>query len=96
MRGMGGGKTRALEEIRYELLALEGVLPLAFTYNSGMELLPKVEFAWSQDYEVNCAIIVVARMAAVFYGIPLANARALLKGQDWSRMAADGMTLPRK
>ena len=31
LRGSGGGKTRALEELRWELLGMDGVLPLAST-----------------------------------------------------------------
>eukprot|EP00961_Rhodomonas_salina_P114603 1541678-Rhodomonas_salina.2 len=40
--GTGGGKTRALEELRFGLLQQKGVLALAYTYNSGMEILQDV------------------------------------------------------
>jgi hypothetical protein len=80
VKGTGGGKTRALEEIRYELLAKDGVLPLAFTFNSNMNFSPKVEFAWSTDYEVCYALSVVSRLLAVFYGMELANVQSILTG----------------
>ena len=38
VRGTGGGKTRALEEIRWGLLGDPCVLPLAITFNSTMDL----------------------------------------------------------
>eukprot|EP01041_Mallomonas_annulata_P012482 gene12482-26273_t len=38
VKGMGGGKTRGLEEIRRELLLEEGVLPIAITFNSHWEV----------------------------------------------------------
>eukprot|EP00971_Amphidinium_carterae_P338007 6475142-Amphidinium_carterae.1 len=67
LRGVGGGKTRALEEMRWELLG-EDVLPLAITYNSGMNFTPAAEFSWSTKYEVCYALGVVARLASVLYG----------------------------
>ena len=86
VRGSGGGKTRALEELRWELLGMEGVLPLAFTYNSAMELYPKAEFGWSTDYELNYAMTVVARLATVFYGVRLAKILPRLDQTDWASM----------
>jgi hypothetical protein len=71
LRGMGGGKTRALEELRLELLVRSRVLPLAFSFNSGMDLIPSIEFKWGASYEVSYAMAVVARLAHVFYGIKL-------------------------
>ena len=68
LRGSGGGKTRALEEIRWELLGMEGVLPLAITYNSAMSL-KRAELKISTNDEINFAMTVVARLAAVFYGM---------------------------
>lgn len=86
LRGSGGGKTRAVEELRWELLGMEGVLPLAITYNSAMELYLKAEFGWSTDYELNYAMTVVARLATVFYGVRLPKILPLLKPGDWASM----------
>ena len=44
MRGMGGGKTRALEEIRRKLLQKEDTLPLAVTFNSSWNVKNKDEW----------------------------------------------------
>eukprot|EP00435_Cladocopium_sp_Y103_P069806 s321_g34.t1 len=76
VRGSGGGKTRALEELRWELLG-EGVLPLAFTYNSAMEL-DFDEFRWSNSVKLNYGMAVVARLATVFYGVRLPKILSLL------------------
>ena len=85
LRGSGGGKTRALEEIRWELLGMEGVLPLAITYNSAMELDAEVELAWSANSnKLNYAMTVVARLAAVFYGKPLDEILDMLLQRAWS------------
>jgi hypothetical protein len=37
-RGMGGGKTRALETLRRSMLRRDGVLPLAITFNTNTQL----------------------------------------------------------
>ena len=34
VRGKGGGKTRALEELRREMMKIEDVLPIAITFDS--------------------------------------------------------------
>jgi hypothetical protein len=38
VRGMGGGKTRALETLRRLMLCRDGVLPLAITFNTNTKL----------------------------------------------------------
>ena len=83
LRGSGGGKTRALEEIRWELLGMEGVLPLAITYNSAMSLI-RAELKISTNDEINFAMTVVARLAAVFYGKPLDEILDMLRQRAWS------------
>lgn len=84
LRGSGGGKTRALEELRYQLLGQPGVLPLAITYNSAMVLYPRAEFGWSNNYELNYGMTVVARLATVFYGKPLDEMLDLLLERKWA------------
>ena len=86
-RGSGGGKTRALEEIRWELLGMEGVLPLAITCNSAMSLI-RAELKISTNDEINFAMTVVARLAAVFYGMRLPSVRSTLKTADWKSIFA--------
>eukprot|EP00930_Biecheleria_cincta_P049628 TRINITY_DN34824_c0_g1_i1.p1 TRINITY_DN34824_c0_g1~~TRINITY_DN34824_c0_g1_i1.p1 ORF type:complete len:579 (+),score=110.99 TRINITY_DN34824_c0_g1_i1:30-1739(+) len=81
---MGGGKTRALEEMRYELLDMDRVLPLAYTYNGEMELETAVEFGWSASYKANYAMTAVARMAAVFYGVSLPEMCKRLGARNWA------------
>eukprot|EP00457_Paulinella_chromatophora_P003010 gb/GEZN01003015.1/.p1 GENE.gb/GEZN01003015.1/~~gb/GEZN01003015.1/.p1 ORF type:complete len:689 (+),score=86.12 gb/GEZN01003015.1/:102-2168(+) len=93
VRGMGGGKTRALEEIRFELLGRPGVLPLAFTFNTTMDFDP-AEFMWSSEPRVCYALSVVARLAAVFYGLPMPSVRKLLKpNSPWGEGKDDNYPL---
>eukprot|EP00971_Amphidinium_carterae_P338616 6476027-Amphidinium_carterae.1 len=81
LRGVGGGKTRALEEMRWELLDTDAV-PLAITYNSGMPFLDVELTTWSKDYRINYALGVVARLASVLYGRDLAEMRGLLRARS--------------
>eukprot|EP00961_Rhodomonas_salina_P198317 2675601-Rhodomonas_salina.1 len=70
VRGTGGGKTRALEELRFGLLRQRGLLALAYTYNSGMEISAD-DSAWAEDSSLSKAkqarvcypFTVVARLA---------------------------------
>ena len=70
VRGMGGGKTRALEEIWWSLLGRPGVLPLAITFNCTMEISGD-DFRWSANARVCYALSVVSRLASVLYGLPM-------------------------
>eukprot|EP01041_Mallomonas_annulata_P001575 gene1575-3047_t len=60
----GGGKTRALEEIRRELLLKDNVLPVAITFNA----------YWSVTYMLDDSypLSVISRMASMFHDCPLA------------------------
>ena len=78
VRGMGGGKTRALEEIRWELLQKPGVLPLAITFNSTMDFNP-MELNWGTTPCISYAFSVITRLASVLYGISMGNVISRLK-----------------
>ena len=82
VRGMGGGKTRALEEIRRELYFRDGVLALAITFNSDWEARRLGFDSWN-NFNVTPAVFyslsVISRMASMFYEIELGFATALLE-----------------
>lgn len=67
VRGMGGGKTRALEELRRSLLR-ENVLPLAITFNSSMNFDPN-EIKLCRTAEHSFAVSVLVRLTISLYGI---------------------------
>ena len=74
-RGMGGGKTRALETLRRLLLHRDGVLPLAITFNSNTPLardywLETAKKAGSRpEIENAYAVSLAARMASAVFGV---------------------------
>eukprot|EP01041_Mallomonas_annulata_P004014 gene4014-7994_t len=74
VKGMGGGKTRGLEEIRRELLLEEGVLSIAITFNSHWEVCDQFD-NWrdivGNDDVASYALSMVSRMASMFYDIKL-------------------------
>ena len=66
LRGIGGGKSFALESIRRESLKVDGVMVIAITFN----------YLWSTytDWPTKSPIIIIglsiiSRMISVFYGI---------------------------
>ena len=74
-RGMGGGKTRALETLRRLLLHRNGVLPLAITFNTNSPLFYD---SWLEDarnsgaasgVHTAYALSVAARMASAVFGV---------------------------
>ena len=88
--GMGGGKTRLIEELRRALLMMHGrsrktsmglrpvlVLPFAFTFNSTMDL-NREDYTWSSNPDVCFACSVVVRLASVFYGLSLATVETMI------------------
>jgi hypothetical protein len=76
VKGVGGGKTRALMEIREECLRREGVLPIVITFK---DLANDSHWA-NKDLSLHFkyAILVVARMASVMFDISLEESRGLL------------------
>ena len=90
--GMGGGKTRLIEELRRALLMMRErcrkpslglrpvlVLPFAFTFNATMNL-NREDYTWSSNPDVCFACSVVVRLASVFYGLPVAKVRRMILG----------------
>ena len=75
VRGMGGGKTRALETLRRLLLHRNGVLPLAITFNTKTPLdrdywLKDAKKAGSiPEIEKAYAVSLAARMASAVFGM---------------------------
>jgi len=70
-RGMGGGKTRALETLRRLLLRRNGVLPLAITFNANS---PVTLDSWMKDakhlaIDEAYAVSVAARMVSAVFGV---------------------------
>lgn len=97
VRGTGGGKTRALEELRFALLQQKGLLALAYTYNAGMGM-SAADSAWAEDSSLSRAkqarvcypFTVVARLACSLYGqelssieVPLRRAVRLFDFEEW-------------
>ena len=78
VRGQGGGKTRALEEIRRAILGTRpNVLPIAITFNKDSD--SDID-SWGavETPQLYYALSLVARMASSFYDISFAKARNLL------------------
>ena len=75
MRGMGGGKTRALEEIRRKLLQNEDTLPLAITFNGFWHVTVdkwerKLDPKHPHAPELYLALSILSRMASMLYNKP--------------------------
>lgn len=74
-RGMGGGKTRALETLRRLLLRRNGMLPLAITFNTNTPLdrdywLETAKKAGSTpEIEKAYAVSLAARMVSAVFGL---------------------------
>ena len=78
VRGQGGGKTRALEEIRRAILCTRpNVLPIAITFNHKSECSFD---SWGavETPQLYYALSLVARMASSFFDISFAKAGNLL------------------
>ena len=75
VRGMGGGKTRALESVRRLMLRRDGVLPLAITFNNNTHLDNDFWFEnaikTGSDDAIRSAYAVslAARMASAVFGV---------------------------
>eukprot|EP01041_Mallomonas_annulata_P000298 gene298-535_t len=82
VKGMGGGKTRSLEDIRRELLLVDGVLPIAITFNSHWSTCNYLD-NWNdivdKDLISAFALSVVSRMACMFYDIKIRDMVGRLK-----------------
>ena len=78
VRGQGGGKTRALEEIRRAILCTRpNVLPIAITFNHKSECSFD---SWSavETPQLYYALSLVARMASSFYDIDFKDVMGIL------------------
>ena len=84
LRGMGGGKTRALEETRRVLLLKKGVFVLAVTYNSKWSVGGLYDQWGSDNAPISYALSLISRMASVFYGITFEKAYGMMKKHDSS------------
>jgi hypothetical protein len=74
LRGVGGGKTRMVEETRIRMgLTYPNWLPIAITFNHKSNVLPS-EYAW-KDPSIIVAFAVCCRMMAAVYNIPLDEAQ---------------------
>ena len=75
VRGMGGGKTRALESVRRLMLRRDGVLPLAITFNNNThldnDLWLEAAIKTGSDDAIRSAYAVslAARMASAVFGV---------------------------
>jgi len=96
VRGQGGGKTRALEEIRWSLLEKQGVLPLAITFNSTMNI-DECEYEPGTRAIYCYARSIVTRLGAVFYGLPVSSVLEMLDVHIplWGSQAKDATNLIR-
>jgi hypothetical protein len=70
VRGMGGGKTRALSELRNVFMKEDGALMIAITYNNKMDL-SGLELIVSPDSDIKFILTVVSRIISLLYGMPL-------------------------
>ena len=74
LRGVGGGKTRMIEETRIRMgLMYPNWLPIAITFNHKSNVLPS-EYAW-KDPSIIVAFAVCCRIMAAVYNIPLDEAQ---------------------
>eukprot|EP00300_Choanocystis_sp_HF-7_P021232 c20755_g1_i1.p1 GENE.c20755_g1_i1~~c20755_g1_i1.p1 ORF type:complete len:725 (+),score=131.81 c20755_g1_i1:52-2226(+) len=93
VRGMGGGKTRAFEELRRELMDMGNVLPLAITYNNQTKVQP-FERTMVDD-KINPRRVltrtVVFRMACVLYEMTISPSAFL---QTFPNNHAKRLTAP--
>ena len=74
---MGGGKTRALEEIRRRLLLRPGTFVLAITHNSLWAVDDTFDLwkGWegAEHLEISYALSLISRMGSMFYHRSLAD-----------------------
>jgi hypothetical protein len=94
VRGKGGGKTRALEELQAEILSRKQseILPVSITFNSVWPASRKdtmytqgLSFIGSEldMVDINMAFAVVSRIASMFFALPLSQIRyELLRNVD--------------
>eukprot|EP01041_Mallomonas_annulata_P012561 gene12561-26452_t len=82
VKGMGGGKTRGLEEIRRKLLLEDGVLPLAITFNYKWTV-DNADDNWSDIVGSSVAgsysMSIISRMASMFYGFDFSVAVEMIR-----------------
>ena len=91
VRGSGGGKTRLLEELRRNLYVDPAVIPIAITFsnntpfNDGDSMLVKTGSKYPHILSSQfVSLPIIARMARVFYGMPLEQVQQLMLGQKES------------
>ena len=77
VRGMGGGKTRAFEEIRRETFRRKGCLPIAITFNCDWLITSDeiIEFQnKTASNKMSFLLAVFVRVASIFYDISFSEA----------------------
>jgi hypothetical protein len=80
VRGVGGGKTRAMSALHDKLSQQPGVLPILVTFNS---LWPATDMqTYGSNPDSVIALAVIARMASVTYDINLDYIATMLKSSD--------------
>ena len=82
VKGMGGGKTRAFEEIRSRLMVREKVLVIGITFNiewSYENCLDDWSKVATKDPKLSCVISVISRMAYVLFDKSFRETVALIK-----------------
>jgi hypothetical protein len=98
-RGMGGGKTRSMEEVRRNLMRRKTTLPIAITFNKKSEIAsdPWLEQQTCDAYSFKrvYALSVSARMLSVVFGIPYSKTAELIDENlgrlDWKSVDAPTM-----
>jgi hypothetical protein len=78
MRGVGGGKTRFLEEIGKHLRTRPETLTISVTFNGITNWKPD-EIIHSNDPELVFALGIIARLASAFYRIPFTESVGRMK-----------------
>lgn len=69
VRGVGGGKTRCLEEVRRDLLLKDGCLPIGITFNLRTCGTKDVNFwCYDRESELAAALSIVVRMLYAVFG----------------------------
>ncbi len=83
VRGVGGGKTRAVEEIRHVLETDPTLLCLAVTFNCNLEICQEERDFWENFPSIKdqYSFSIVSRMAAVLFDISLPDVCDRFRGQ---------------
>ena len=98
-RGKGGGKTRAMEEVRRYLMRRKTTLPIAITYNSQSAIArdPWLKQQTCDAYSLDrvYALSVSARMLSAVFGVSFSETAELIRKNlgrlDWESVDAPTM-----